>query len=392
MASETAQRHARSEARDYYAVLGAEPSASRAELRAAFRDAVLRYHPDRSSSDALATRRTSLLNRAWAELRDPVRRIHYDRRLDAGTASTLEWPLDEGEAPRHSAGRRRIIPEQPSRWHQPQWRNVAGFRVPAEVWLAGPAASDRYIVEHYVVGEDWRQHSELYWLRYAARWYQERGRYDDWVGALERLVELDPSFDTLVRAELRVAYVAAGEFLRGAAFLHRVGARYQAGSAARRWVDRELRAVLGPFRDRLVRRGPVAERAEHAELLLNYLEALELRPSFADVRAAIAAHRRAGHDGRAAELVERLIEAPVDEPARWFTLVQVLTEAGQLDRASRLLAEIARGDHPEALDARRLRADPARRIAAARRRLNAAQERIRGRSPEPPRPRAKRAM
>jgi hypothetical protein len=375
MSADSSVRSPLTELRDYYAVLGAEPSATRAELRAAFRDAVLRYHPDRSGADTLATRRTSILNRAWAELRDPVRRLHYDRALELGAASSLEWPLEEGEAPRPTRAARVAAAERPSRWHQPQWRNVAGFRVPAEVWLAGPAASDRYIAEHYLEGHDWREHRELYWLRYAARWYRERGRLEDWLGSVERLVELDPSYDTLVRAELREAYVAAGQYLRGAAFLHRVGARYPPGSVQRRWVDRELRAVLAPFRDRLVRRGRPAERAEHAELLLNYLEALELQPSFVDVRAAIAAHRRAGHDARAAELVERLLEVPVEPPARWFTLVQLLTEAGQLDRASRLLAEIARGDHPEALRSDKLRGDPARRIATARRRLSMARER-----------------
>jgi hypothetical protein len=56
-------------------------------------------------------------------------------------------------------------------------------------------------------------------------------------------------------------------------------------------------------------------------------------------------------------------------------MVQLLTEGGQLDRASAMLAAIARGDHPEALDRRRLRGDPARRISAARVRLERARQR-----------------
>jgi hypothetical protein len=87
------------------------------------------------------------------------------------------------------------------------------------------------------------------------------------------------------------------------------------------------------------------------------------------------AHRRAGHLARAAELLERAIAAPITEPARWFSLVQLLTEAGQLDRASTLLAAIARGEHPEALNRRRIGGDPARRIAAARHRLARARDR-----------------
>jgi predicted Zn-dependent protease len=376
MASDPAPRPARTEQRDYYEVLGAEPSATTDELRAAFREAVLRHHPDRSDAGQLATRRTSILNRAWAELRDPLRRLHYDRTLERGGAETLAWPLEADERARPARPvRPRVAPTAPSRWHQPEWRNVAGFRVPVEVFMAGPARQNAWIVEHHIAGQDWREHGERYWLRYAVDHYRERGRVDDWIGALERLVELDPSFETLVRAGLRPAYLAAGSFLRGIGFLRRVAERYAPETLQRRWVDRELRALLAEFRDERVRRGPAEERAEAAELLLNFLEALGMEPGFPDIRAAIAAHRRAGHPGRAAELVERVAAAPVSDPARWFSLVQLLTEAGQLDRASELLAAIARGDHPEALDRRRIAGDPIRRIGAARQRLARARAR-----------------
>ena len=355
--------------RDYYEVLGVEPSASVAELRAAFREAVLRHHPDRALSSEIATRRTSILNRAWTELRDPVRRLHYDHDLEFGREATLEWPLDDGERTRTPRRRsRRIVPGAPSPWHQPQWRSVAGFRVPAEIFMAGPVAQERWIVEHHIAGEDWRNHTERYWLRFAARHYAEHGRIADWVGALERMLEQDPPLAEIVDAGLREAYITAGEELRGAMIVSRIGARHPADSPQRRWADRELRVLLGEYRDQHVRRGPAAQRAENAELLLNFLESLDLEPSFTDYRAAIVAHRRARHEGRAAELVERVMAAPVTEPGRWFSLVQMLTESGQLDRASLLLAAIARGEHPEALDARRVNG-PWRRIAVARERL-----------------------
>jgi hypothetical protein len=361
--------------RDYYAVLGAEPSATVAELRAAFREAVLRHHPDRSVEDSLATRRTSVLNRAWSELRDPVRRLHYDHALERGGAATLAWPLGADEAPAPVRRGRRDGRPLRTPWHTPEWRSVHGFRVPTRVFMEGPAAQTAWIVANHIEGQDWREHRERYWLRFAARHYRDRGRTDDWLGALERLVELDGTFETLVRAGLRQAYVTAQEFLRGTGFLRNVGMRYPSGSPQRRWVDREIRALLGEYRDARVRRGRPEDRAEAAELLLNYLEALEMPAAFADVRAAIMAHLRAGHAGRAAELLERAVATPITEPARWFSIVQLLTEGGQLDRASALLAEIARGEHPEALDRRRLRADPARRIAAARVRLARARER-----------------
>jgi hypothetical protein len=370
-----------SEPRDYYAVLGAEPTASRDELRAAFRDAVLRHHPDRLPTSAIATRRTAALNRAWAELRDPVRRLHYDRALEGGRAALLEWPLEEGEAPAPTRARGRVRePLAPSPWHQPQWRNVAGFRVPAEVWLAGPDAQRRWIIDHHIAGEDWRQHHERYWLRFAADYYRDRGRIDDWLGTLEQLVAVEPSFEAMVRAGLRDAYVAARQELRGAAQLSRIGDRYDDGSPQRAWATREVRALLGAFRENHVRRGRAVARAESAELLLNFMESLGLEPAFRDVRAAIMAHRRAGNTARAMELVERAAAQPMTEPAQPFSVVQLLTEAGELDRASALLAEIARGDHPDALDPLRVPGRPWRRIAAARERLVRARRRVR---PEP---------
>jgi curved DNA-binding protein CbpA len=199
------------ESRDYYEVLGADPSASSVQLRTAFREAVLRHHPDRAASSEVATRRTSILNRAWAELRDPVRRLHYDHDLENGRAATFDWPLEEGErqrAPRRA--HRRHAPAEPSPWHEPRFRSVAGFRVPAEVVLAGPAAQDRWIIEHHIAGQDWREHSERYWLRYAARHYAERGRIDDQLGALERMVAQDVQLAEIVDAGLRDAYLDAG--------------------------------------------------------------------------------------------------------------------------------------------------------------------------------------
>ena len=60
---------------------------------------------------------------------------------------------------------------------------MAGFRVPADVFMAGPSVQNAWIVANQITGEDWRAHTERYWLRYAAGYYRERGRIDDWIGA-----------------------------------------------------------------------------------------------------------------------------------------------------------------------------------------------------------------
>ncbi len=366
---------------DYYAVLGVEPDATADQLRIAFRRAVLRHHPDRSGAPAvLATRRTSLLNRAWSELRDPSRRRAYDGALASGQARLVAWPVAMGEpAPartsRLRAGRAGRAPAEPSPWHQPAWRSVAGFRVPAAVFLADPDAQRRWIVEHFIDGQDWRDHRERYWLRFAAAHYRERGRVDDWAGAVERLVEVDPSFDTLARSGLREAYVATDRHLEGATFLAEIRERWAAGSAPRVWVEREQRALLADFREQHVRRGDQAERAANAELLLDYLDGLAMEPTFADLRAAHLAHRRAGRGERSLALLDRLLELPVSDGDGWYARVQLLTQAGQLEAASALLAEVARGEHPAALDSRQVRGEPFQRIARARDRLLRARRR-----------------
>src|SRR5438552_12266857 len=150
MSSSDPAEEARVDQRDYSAVLGAEPSASTAELRAAFREAVLRHHPDRSASDALATRRTSVLNRAWSELRDPTRRLHYDHALERGGAATLAWPLGSDERPAPSRRQRRAIRPLRTPWHTPEFRSVHGFRVPTQVFMAGPVAQRAWIVANHI--------------------------------------------------------------------------------------------------------------------------------------------------------------------------------------------------------------------------------------------------
>ena len=168
---------------------------------------------------------------------------------------TGRWRPTKRRLPRGggaSRGRR----SRPSRWHQPQWRNVAGFRVPADVFMAGPQRPERAGSSPTTSpARTGATHSERYWLRYAAGYYRERGRIEDWIGALERLVELEDAFDTLVQADLRAAYVSTGMYLRGIGFLRQWPRRYPASSSQRRWVDRELRALLGEFRDQRVRRG-----------------------------------------------------------------------------------------------------------------------------------------
>jgi DnaJ domain len=66
---------------DPYAVLGVPATASQVEIRAAYRAAARRVHPDAGGSADEMQR----LNVAWHLLQDPGRRAAYDRSVGAGS-------------------------------------------------------------------------------------------------------------------------------------------------------------------------------------------------------------------------------------------------------------------------------------------------------------------
>jgi curved DNA-binding protein len=68
--------------KDYYDILGVEPSAGDAELKTAYRRLARKYHPD-VSKEAGAEERFKAVNEAYEALRDPAKRKAYDQ-LRAG--------------------------------------------------------------------------------------------------------------------------------------------------------------------------------------------------------------------------------------------------------------------------------------------------------------------
>lgn len=67
----------------YYELLGLEPDASTAEVKAAYRSSMRRFHPDVGGNNAQA----SLFQRAYEVLSDPAQRRDYDAHLSAPSAT-----------------------------------------------------------------------------------------------------------------------------------------------------------------------------------------------------------------------------------------------------------------------------------------------------------------
>ena len=103
----------------FYEFFGVPEGAGDADLKAAYREACKRFHPDLNTDKARAEENFKALQRMWSVLGDPARRAGYDRDLAAeralrrprggldieivffsgggwaNTSTTFEWDMDD---------------------------------------------------------------------------------------------------------------------------------------------------------------------------------------------------------------------------------------------------------------------------------------------------------
>ncbi|MDR0968197.1 MAG: molecular chaperone DnaJ [Holosporaceae bacterium] len=64
---------------DYYETLGVSRSASDADIKKAYRQMAMKYHPDRNKGDKTAEAKFKSINEAYETLKDPQKKAAYDR-------------------------------------------------------------------------------------------------------------------------------------------------------------------------------------------------------------------------------------------------------------------------------------------------------------------------
>lgn len=65
--------------RDYYEILGVSRSAGEADIKRAYRQLAMKWHPDRNPGDAAAETKFKEINEAYEVLKDPQKRAAYDQ-------------------------------------------------------------------------------------------------------------------------------------------------------------------------------------------------------------------------------------------------------------------------------------------------------------------------
>ena len=79
--------------KNYYKILGLDKSASKDEIKEAFKKAAILYHPDKNQGSRAAEEQFKLVNEAYQVLSDHHKKYIFDQKLYAQTA--VMQPVDQ---------------------------------------------------------------------------------------------------------------------------------------------------------------------------------------------------------------------------------------------------------------------------------------------------------
>jgi molecular chaperone DnaJ len=73
---------------NYYEILGLNKRASQTEIKSAYRNLALKYHPDKTQNNKQAEEKFKEINKAYETLSDIKKRQEYDKKIAGETKST----------------------------------------------------------------------------------------------------------------------------------------------------------------------------------------------------------------------------------------------------------------------------------------------------------------
>ena len=105
---------------NFYSILGVSPNASAKEVKGAYKQLALKYHPDRNPGNARAEELFKLVNAAYQTLSNPAKRARYDMRLQMQRQQQRTVAVHQ---PAH-AGTRYAHTRQPAGVSERHYRNI----------------------------------------------------------------------------------------------------------------------------------------------------------------------------------------------------------------------------------------------------------------------------